>query len=338
VRILVYGAGNIGCLYAARLAATGRQVSILARGGRLRWLRERGIVLEDSRSGRRTTTAIQAVEHLEPADPYELVLVVLPRHRVRQVLPALAASRETPSVMFFGNNAAGPAELVEALGGERVLLGFPGAAGFAEDDAIRYLICSAREQPTTIGELDGRRSERIEAIVAALRDAGFPVAVCPRMDAWLKTHAAEMSPTVNALYMCGGDRLRLARTRDGLVLMLRAIREGYRVLGRLGVPITPANHRLFEWPPEPLLVAMMRRMVASDEMSVKVGHTAGSRDEWRTIADELGALTARAGLPTPAMDRLYRYLDPAAEPLADGSAQIALRWGSGRRAQPAFGG
>ena len=48
------------------------------------------------------------------------------------------------------------------------------------------------------------------------------------MDAWLKTHVAEISPTATALYMAGLDPGRLARTRDTLVRMLRAIRDGYR--------------------------------------------------------------------------------------------------------------
>ena len=327
MKLLVYGAGNIGCLYAARLAESGQQVAVLARGERLARLRERGIVLESSSSGERTTTAVDAVERLDADEAYDLVLVILPRHRVSEVLPALAANSGTSSVMFLGNNAAGPDELVEALGRERVLLGFPGAAGFAQGDAIRYLICSPREQPTTIGELDGGRSQRIEAIAAALEEAGFPVAICPDMDAWLKTHAAEISPTVNALFMSAGDRLRMANTRDSLVLMLRAIREGHRVLRRLGLPITPRSHRLFEWLPEPLLVPLMRRMVMSDDTAVKIGHAAAGRDEWRMIADELRALTLEAELPTPAMDRLYRHLDPAAEPVADGSSEIPLRWG-----------
>ena len=66
------------------------------------------------------------------------------------------------------------------------------------DHSIRYLILSAREQPTTIGELGGTRSPRIRAIADALKTAGFPVSICSNMDAWLKTHAAEISPTANA--------------------------------------------------------------------------------------------------------------------------------------------
>ena len=85
-----------------------------------------------------------------------------------EVLPILAANERTPSVMFFGNDASGPEPMISALGRERVLLGFPGAAAIPHDGTIRYVITSRREQPTTIGELDGGRSERIAAIASAI--------------------------------------------------------------------------------------------------------------------------------------------------------------------------
>lgn len=327
MRILVYGAGNIGSLYAALLAGAGAEVAILARGARLERLRARGIELEDSRTGERTTTEIEAVERLGPRDPYDFVFVVLPRHRLNEILPVLAQSDRTPAVVFFGNQAAGPRKMVAALGRERVLLGFPGAAGIPRDHAIRYVITSAREQATTLGELDGGRSERIKALAAALEAAGFPVALSPNMEAWLKTHAAEMLPTACALYMAAGDRVRMARTRDSLVLMIRAIREGYRVLRRLGTPVTPPIHRLFELLPEPLLLGMTRRMLASDAAEVKIGHAMAARREFQAIADDFSSLTTRASLPTPALDRLCRHLDPAVDPLAEGSAEIPLSWG-----------
>ena len=46
-RICVAGAGAIGCLLAARLAAAGQQVSVLARGHSLQALREHGLRLDD---------------------------------------------------------------------------------------------------------------------------------------------------------------------------------------------------------------------------------------------------------------------------------------------------
>ncbi len=326
MRILVYGGGNIGCLYAALLAESGQDVSILARGIRLAHIRDHAIQLEDVVTGKQTTARVKAVERLDVGDDFDLVLVVLPKNHVSEVLPILAANRRPPSVMFFGNNAAGPREMIEALGRDRVLLGFPGAAAVTHDHSIRYLILSAREQPTTIGELGGTRSPRIKEIADALRTAGFPVSICSNMDAWLKTHAAKISPTANALYLAGVDAPRLARTRDALVLMLRAVREGYRVLSALGIPVTPKSHRIFQWLPEPLLLVVARRMVESDTTSIKIGHALAARNEMRTLADEFRELIQKADVRTPSIDILNRYVDPQVEPIPDGSSEISINW------------
>jgi len=314
MKTLVYGAGNIGSLYAARLGDAGQDVSILARGGRHADICEHGITLEDAIDGKRSTTAVNAVTRLDVDDRYDLVLVALPKNHVSEALPMLAANRQTPNILFFGNNAAGPDEMTRALGADRVLLGFPGAAAIRRDGRIHYLILSAREQPTTIGELDGGRSTRLRAIERTFRAAGFAVAVCSNMDAWLKTHVAEIVATAGALYMSGVDTGRLARSRDALTLMLGAIREGYRVLSANGVPITPARHRLFRWLPKPLLLLAMRKMIESDTARIKIGHALAARAEMKTIADEFRLLAERVSVSTPAMDRLYRYLDAPAPP------------------------
>jgi len=326
MKILAYGAGNIGGLYAALLSESGEDVSILARGKRLARIREHGIELDNVLTAKRTSVTLNTVERLDAEDGYDLVLVILGKDHVSEVLPVLARNQHTPSVMFLGNNAAGPGEMVEALGRDRVLLGFPGAAGITQGNVTRYLITSAREQPTTVGEVDGRRSPRIETIAAALRRAGFSVTISSNMDAWLKTHVAEISPTANALYMVGGDARRLARTRDALVLLLRAIREGYRVLAANGTPITPKSHRIFRWLPEPLLLFLTRRILERETTSIKIGHALGARSEMKTISDEFRALTETTSISTPAMDRLYQYLDPTVEPVADGSADLSVNW------------
>lgn len=308
MKILVYGAGNIGSLYAARLKDSGHDVAILARGKRLHDIRERGILLEDFHTGKQTTTHVESVERLDPEDDYDLVLVVLPRQCVPQVLPILAVNHHTPSVMFFGNNAAGANAMIEALGRKRVLLGFPGAAAVADDAYIRYLVLAPREQPTTIGEVDGFRSKRIEEIANVLQTAGFPVSICTNMDAWLKTHVAEISPTAGALYMAGGDIERLVRNRNAQILMLRAIREGFRVLSALGIPITPSSHKIFRWIPEPLLLVLMKRRLGDKAWSIKIGHASAARSEMRAIAEEFSELVRQAGVDTPSIVTLRRYL------------------------------
>jgi 2-dehydropantoate 2-reductase len=330
VRILFYGAGVLGSLYAARLREAGHDVSILARGRRLVDLREHGAVLEDANSWQRTSARVEVVEHLAPQDSYELVVVCVRKNQLPSVLPALAESRCTPNVLFMHNNVLGPSEIVDALGRERVLLGFPGAGGGRDGPVIRYHVLPAWQQKTVLGELDGRATPRLERIVAVFRDGGFPVGASPNMEAWLKTHASWVVPVSTAVYAAGGDVRRLAHTRDALLLMVRGIRENFEVLRAHGVPLTPKSPNLLVlgWLPEPLLVPLLRRLFDTRTAEIVMErHANAARDETGQLADELGELSRAAFVPTPTADRLREYLDPAVPPIPEGSARMAMDLG-----------
>jgi 2-dehydropantoate 2-reductase len=327
MKILIYGAGVLGSLYAARLHAAGHSVTLLARGQRLADLRAHGIVLEDVRTGQRTTAHVDVVEQLAPADAYDLIIVLMRKHQVADILPALAANQTTPTILFMTNNATGADAYMAALGRKRVLLGFPGASGVRAGAVVRVYVAPRGTQPTTIGELDGTITPRLQHIAGMFADAGFPIAMSRAMDAWLKTHVALVSPIANALYLAGGDNYRLARTRDGLVLLVRAIREGMAVLRAHGIPITPPKYRVLARLPEPLLVTLLQRGLATERAAVALaGHANAARDEMQCLAEEFHALTHSTSIPTPAIDRLATYLDPVVAPLPDGSATIPLDW------------
>ncbi|RPJ50972.1 MAG: methyltransferase domain-containing protein [Chloroflexi bacterium] len=327
--ILVYGAGVLGSLYAGMLHQAGYEVTLLARGERLAELRRHGLVLIEDSNGKVTRMPVQVTDRLAPGDAYDLVMVVVRKNQLQSTLPALAANFATPNVLFLVNNAEGPAALVEALGRERVLLGFPGAGGQRTEGVVSYRLAGRSAQPTTIGELDGRKSNRIIQISQALSEAGFPVAISGNMDAWLKTHVALVSPIANALYLAGGSNYRLARTQDGIVLMVRAVKEGLRVLRALDIPITPAKYRALMWLPEPLLVAILKKSLPSQRVELLLArHANAARDEMQTLAGEFRALARWSGVPTPAMDALFCYLDPEYPVVPEGQARLAMDWRS----------
>lgn len=100
------------------------------------------------------------------------------------------------------------------------------------------------------------------------------------------------------------------------------------MLRALGVPITPANMKIIEWIPEPMLIVLLRRLITLDAMKVAlVGHAHVARDEIQHLADEFLALTRNTSVPTPAIDELYPYLDPNTPLMPEGSRQIPLKWG-----------
>jgi 2-dehydropantoate 2-reductase len=331
VKILVYGTGPLGSLFAARLQEGGNDVSILARGQRLADLREHGIVLADFKTKQRTVTRVNVVEELAPDDAYDLVLVIMRKNHALQILPVLAANEHTPNVLFLMNNAAGPGELVEALGRERVLIGFPNSAGYREGHVV-HCLAGTEEGPALVpfGEVDGHITARTQRVARILESApGFGAEIRTDMDAWLKYHVALLMPSLApALYAAGTDNYRLAHTRDLVVLTIRAIREGFRVLRALGLSVTPSKYRIFEWVPEPILVLVLQRLLANEMMEIAmVRHANAARDEVKHLADEFMTLARATSVPTPTIDRLYPHLDPDTPLVPEGSAEMPLNWG-----------
>ena len=327
MKILIVGAGVLGSVAAVKLQNSGHQVSLLARGQRLADIRQNGVVIEEFSTGQRETAPVQVLETLDPQEAYDAALVLVRKNQLQRVLELLKPCTKIPYFAFLHNNAAGPQQLVDALGAERVLLGFPGGGGERDGWLVRYIISGRRGQPTTLGELDGRISERLIQLGSALEGAGFPVEFSQNMDAWLKTHVMLVSPIANALYLAGGDNYRLARTRDGVVFMVRAIHEGLQVLKKLGVPITPRRYRALTWLPEPLLVSTLRRLLATQRAELALSrHANAARDEMQELAGEVRALAQAAGMRMPNYEQLCQYMEPAEEPLPDGLSDLALNW------------
>ncbi len=309
MRILIYGAGVQGSLYAARLHEHGHEVSLLARGQRLVDLRAHGVILQDMATGRHTMTPVPVVDRLDPADMYDLAIVPVRREQVGAILPILAAADCIPTILFMHNHAGGSDALVAAVGRERVLLGFPGASGRRQGPAIEYI--TIPQQPTTLGELDGQATPRATAIAAALRGAGFRVAISRDMDAWLKTHAVLVTAVSGALYLADGDNERLARTPDAVALFASGVREGFGALRALGIPPPPRSlQAIFGWLPNRITVAYWRRLFGSPQGETYFAwHARTAWEEGKALADEVQALVRSSGHATPAFDQLGAAID-----------------------------
>lgn len=308
LRIMFYGAGVIGSLFAAKLAAAGHQVTVLARGRRLQELEEFGIVLRELKSGRLTATRTRLVQALAPDDAYDLIVVPVQRTHLAEILPVLAANKGTPDVLIMVNNPSGYEDLTRTLG-QRALVGFPGAGGGRDGHVIQYVLAPSFIQPSTFGEIDGRVTPRLIRLVKALRAAGIPAVISRRMDAWQKTHVAWVSPLANALYMAGGSNYELAKRPEAVRLLIRAVREGFQVLKALGVPITPARLRFWGALPAPVLALILRRVFDTGFAEyIMARHANTARDEMQALAGEFKALADMAGIPTPAVDLLRSYI------------------------------
>ena len=303
MRILVFGAGVIGSVYAVKLLQAGHEVVMLARGRRLEDLQTNGLVVEEATSGNRTVLAVQSAGEPAPGDRYEVVLVPVRSGQLASTLPVLTAMHDGSDVLFFGNTAGHQAELLACLG-ERALFGFPAAGGVRDGSVIKYVLI--RQQMTMLGEPSGAMTPRVRHLQDELSGAGFPATISTSIDDWLLGHAAFIAPIAFALYRVDTDPAKLAADPRALRSMVLAIRQAFTALRAAGNAEIPTNLQvLFLRLPAAFAAAYWRRVFAGPRGELWFGaHTRAAPDEMRSLAQELQKALRRTGHPTPELDEL----------------------------------
>lgn len=308
MRILVFGAGVIGSLYAARLEAAGLDVTVLARGRRFQFLCENGIVLVNGYTEERSVHELPVIDRIDPEETFDLVAVFLRKNQLPEALPELQKANAS-SYLFMGNNVEGPESLGEVLGPERILMGFPGAGGIMEEEVVRFVESDegrGSRWGVTIGEIDGSRGERIQSIAELFSRASINVDIVDNITAWITTHAAIVVPLAHALYLVEGGAIELADRPDVLRLLIAAIRESLAVQEALEIPVLPRSIKMYKWVPSWITATVMRARFATRMAEIGIqGHALAAQDEMATLADEFTELVRRVTFPTPALHTLY---------------------------------
>ncbi|MGH3249563.1 MAG: ketopantoate reductase family protein [Trebonia sp.] len=303
-RVLVCGAGVIGRVYAARLADAGHDVTLLARGGAVAELAERGVTLRSAAGG--TIHASPAVVSEVPAGAaYDIALVTVRRDQLDGIMP-LVERVPAAGVAFLVNQPADPAAVLRRTGPERAVLAFPGVGGYREaDGAIRYL--EIPQQKTTVD--DSGAAGR--SLVGLLRSARLPVAVSGDMPGWLRTHVVFIAAAGAAILGQGGDSAALAADRDRVAAMVAAVGDGFLALGRGGSAVIPGPLRfMFTRMPRPIAVRYWQAQLRGPVGTVAIApHIRATRDtEFPRLCADVRQLVAAHG-PTP---HLHRLLDSVA--------------------------
>jgi 2-dehydropantoate 2-reductase len=311
MRIVVVGAGVLGSLYGARLAAAGQSVTLIARGGRLAELQRGPIRILNEADGVTGVETVEAVSSLEPDDAYDLALVMVRADQIDDLLLELAASRGVKAFLFMHNRAAGSSALARAVGPERLLLGFPGASGRLDNATVRYRLI--QEQPTTLGEPDGRLSPRLRHVAKIFEAAGFRVALNRRMDDWLETHAMFVTAIAGAIYLADGSTSALAASRENMRTLVRGVRQGFRALTKAGVSIEPRKLALLFALPSMVPQSYWRSYLvrpAADLIFAR--HAQAAAGEMLKLVEELRLTVRLAPGSAPELEALWAAVVTAA--------------------------
>ncbi len=336
-KILVYGAGVIGSIYAVCFARAGFEVTVVARGDRLDAIRSGGLRIRHVFLNEEERAEVACVESPGPGLEYDLALVVVRGPQIMGVLSDLARIRCASPVVVIGNNFKGHVEQEALVGKSRFVLGFGAFGGYRDDGVIAYLDGrtpkrpeAAKRNPTTLGTVSAEVEPAFSRAIGLFSRAELPTVRNPDMTAWLMCHAALVFPLAGAIYAAGGGQERTCRTRDALVLGVRACRECFRSLRRLGVALEPRSLRMLLATPEPLIIRTLQRGFAGPAAAVAMFGHANAAGGSREIGEQVLALDAfvrKAGLPLESWDRLLPYFTPGntVPLLEDGSRTLRLR-------------
>ena len=91
MKICVIGAGAIGGLLAAKLAQSGEEVSVVARGAHLAAIRANGLALIEE--GREIVARVKATDRIAEVGEQDLVILGMKAHQVAAIV------RELPAIM-----------------------------------------------------------------------------------------------------------------------------------------------------------------------------------------------------------------------------------------------
>ncbi|RQD75771.1 MAG: ketopantoate reductase family protein [Candidatus Syntrophonatronum acetioxidans] len=302
-KVLFFGAGVLGSLYAARLHEAGNHVTLVARGSRYEELKKHGVVLKDFDTGEETRTKLRIIHKMPEDEYFDFCVVLVQKTQLESTLDALKVNLLIPAFIFMNNTAEGPQAMMEALGQERVLMGHANAGGERQGHTVLYMITDKM----TLGELDGRKSQRLKEMAETFKGGGFAVELSRNIDSWKKYHLALAVPFSSAMYIKDSCNISLSHSRKDTRKCLQGIREGFAVLARLGYPVEPPKLKGVFAIPDFILTPLFQQVLRSKIADIGMArHLRNAQEEMDQLEQEFHALIKKSGLETPVINELHR--------------------------------
>jgi 2-dehydropantoate 2-reductase len=253
MKLAIVGAGATGGYLGGKLAASGADVTLIARGAHLAAMRERGVTIREG--GEEIVAHPACTDELESLGGADVVFLTLKAHSLPALAPRLSAALRPGAALVTAQNGVpwwyfsrhgGPLEgtRLRSMDPEGIL-----HDSFAPEQVIGCVVWPATRlvEPGiiqhvegnrfSIGELDGERSERCQAISAALVKAGLkcPVSRRIRHDMWLKLLGNVAFNPIGALTRATLEEI--ARTPVTRAVTRAVMEEANEVARRLGIEL-----------------------------------------------------------------------------------------------------
>jgi 2-dehydropantoate 2-reductase len=311
MRTVIVGAGAIGGYIGARLARTGADVVLHARGPHLRAMQEQGLRVISPDGDFEVRPQVSG--DLAAIGPADVVFLGVKAHSLTALAPTLAPLLGPETVVVSTQNGI-PWWYFQQSGGEfeglRLERVDPGGviaaaieprrvvgslAYFATDIVEPGVIRHTEGNRISFGEPDGSKSERARRIAESLIAAGFRCPVTPRFrhEIWVKLLGNVAFNPISALTRATLEEI--ARHPDVSRLVRELMVETEAVAGKLGIELP---------------ITIEQRMAGAEKVgahktSMLQDLEAGRPMELEAVVGAVVELGERMGLPMTATRAVY---------------------------------
>lgn len=294
MKVLIYGAGVVGCTYGWQLSLAGCDITVLVRKERKVEIDRNGIKIQcsDFRKGKKQIEDIvfkpTIIDELLPQNDFEYIIVSVNSIYLKEVLPILSASSGKAHILFFQNIWDDFDEINKYLSPEQYFFGFPFMVGGGRTDTvINSVISGLKYSHTPLGEVNGTITTRLQKMVNMFEAANLKPVIYKQIKVWLVTHYAIAAGLSAGIKKAGGSKA-FANNPKIVKETIKSIREGFNICLTIGIdPGKEKTNKLY-YLPLFISVPIARKVYSNEALCLMFdGHNQHAPDEMKKMLQDL---------------------------------------------------
>lgn len=248
MRILVFGAGVVGTIYAWQLHEAGADVTLMVRKQRLVRYSHSGVPISytDMRNGKKSIGQAvfrpQTVDRIDPAKTFDLVIICVRNNQLADVIPYIVKQAPKSHFLFLGNFWDEVKLVRKFLPPDRFSLGFPELiSGKNTENGIQCFLFG--REHTFLGTPTRKSNPILNELADVLELAGMQPKMMRNMPDWLAYRYLN-SAILPALISKAGNAVLFNESKHLVKQYIMALKEGQKVCRRKGkskVSLAPFN-------------------------------------------------------------------------------------------------
>lgn len=253
MRLLIFGAGVIGSLYASLFAEAGFDTTVYARGARLETLKKKGLLY--LKSEKVTKANVSVLSELKDDDEYDFIFLTVRENQLYQALEELK-NNNSKCIVTMVNSIDGYDEWENICGAGKILPAFPGAGGSIKDDVLDAALTPKIIQPTTFAEISGTRTDRIRCLSLIFKKSCIPYQIVKDMQIWQLCHIAMVVPIADAYYEADNPA-KAGYEHKIMHNTAKALKRNFQFVRKNCGKLSPWKMNIFLFVPIPILTIIM---------------------------------------------------------------------------------